>query len=385
MPAYFYHLKFELYATPDPNAGAEAATRTCSQAGFWLPPSEASIFDDLPAHPQKTRNSTFLFNRSHSYQAESRTSQAGPAPLAISPATPNVIDCGAPRTPEQEQSRKTYEVVSERQWRQRTRSLPPAPSKLGLQPQTASADWRFGRVTIETIDLNWDMSRDAEKTGATAAPSLGPSYGGAGTANKAECLLLKSKNTEVGWGVVHFYREGDETIPPTEVEPEFADEEDGEQDDAAFTTVCIPAVPAYMSAGDFLGFVGERWREDISHCRLVMTSKMNRYLALLKFRSGQRAKLWRQEFDGRVFNTMEVCLTSDIVALLGKLLISTATNLSRGVRQGDHVRNARPDARIRDRQSQLVSTSVQQHEAFSTSDAEPGGTTNLSCLSRENG
>jgi BRCA1-associated protein len=151
------------------------------------------------------------------------------------------------------------------------------------------------------------MAKEMSKGGAIAAPSLGPSYGGAGTANKAECLLLQSKSTEVGWGVVHFYREGEETPSLKDVDPDTLGAEDGEEKDEQFTTVCIPAVPAYMSAGDFLGFVGEKWREDISHCRLVMTSKMNRYLALLKFRSGKRAKQWRQEFDGRVFNTMEVC------------------------------------------------------------------------------
>ncbi|KAJ4133228.1 hypothetical protein NW754_016037 [Fusarium falciforme] len=83
--------------------------------------------------------------------------------------------------------------------------------------------------------------------------------------------------------------------------------EDGaeESKDIDYTTLCIPAVPAYMSPGDLMGFVGEKWRSDISHCRMVMTSKMNRYLVLLKFRDNGRAKQWRREFDGKVFNTME--------------------------------------------------------------------------------
>lgn len=135
---------------------------------------------------------------------------------------------------------------------------------------------------------------------AGAAPELGPTPAGSGTANKAECLPLRTKSTEVGWGIVHFYREGEET-PSLDV----VDGGDvGTGDD--YTTLCIPAVPTYMSPGDFLGFIGERWREDIGHCRMVMTSKMNRHLALLKFRDGNRAKMWRAEFDGKVFNTMEV-------------------------------------------------------------------------------
>jgi BRCA1-associated protein len=60
-----------------------------------------------------------------------------------------------------------------------------------------------------------------------------------------------------------------------------------------------------MSPGDIWGFVGERWRSDISHCRMVMTSKMNRYLVLLKFRHNKIAKEWKRIYDGKVFNTME--------------------------------------------------------------------------------
>lgn len=148
------------------------------------------------------------------------------------------------------------------------------------------------------------MAGEASRAGPSAAPSLGPTFGGAGTATKAEILPLETKNTEVGWGVVHFYRDGDETLGMGEAESS----EDGveESDETDYTTLCIPAVPAYMSPGDLMGFVGERWRGDISHCRMVMTSKMNRYLVLLKFRDNGRAKQWRREFDGKVFNTMEV-------------------------------------------------------------------------------
>lgn len=338
MPSYFYHLKFELYATPNPRADQEKPTESCSRSGLWLPPVGASIFDELPAHPNKGKTSSFALNRSHSYQAETRSDTPKAAPLVQIPTSnANVIDCGAPRGPNQDNDQRTFEIVTERQWRQRTRSLPPPPSSAALTPQTASADWRFGQVSIETIDLRWEMAKEASKAGGIAAPSLGPSYGGAGTANKAECLLLHSKITQVGWGVVHFYREGDETPALKDGEHEIPEAEDGEDDDEQYTTLCIPAVPAYMSAGDFLGFVGEKWREDISHCRLVMTSKMNRYLALLKFRSGKRAKQWRQEFDGRVFNTMEVCLSTH--ALTRPSLTAVASNLPRSIRPRNHLRN----------------------------------------------
>lgn len=152
------------------------------------------------------------------------------------------------------------------------------------------------------------MAGEMSRAGPSAAPLLGPSFGGAGTATKAECLPLDTKHTELGWGVVHFYREGEET--PLLSASEQPDEESGHPEEASTTdgctTLCIPAVPAYMSPGDFMGFVGERWMSDISHCRMVMTSRMNRYLVLLKLRGSKRAKQWKREFDGKVFNSMEV-------------------------------------------------------------------------------
>ncbi|UKZ76677.1 hypothetical protein TrVFT333_004386 [Trichoderma virens FT-333] len=136
--------------------------------------------------------------------------------------------------------------------------------------------------------------------GPSAAPALGPSFSGSGTAIRAEFVELEGKNTEVGWGIVHFYREGDETAGLAS-NHEVAEETENTQD---CTTLCIPAVPAYMTPGDFLGFLGERWQNDISHCRMVMTSRMNRYLVLLKFRDSKQAKLWRREYNGKIFNSM---------------------------------------------------------------------------------
>jgi BRCA1-associated protein len=219
--------------------------------------------------------------------------------------------------PVKESDRK-IEIVSERQWLERANSFPPPNPSVAIHPQTAVRDWRFGRVSLETIDLRTvhAMAGEASRTGPSAAPSLGPTFGGAGTATKAKFLPLETKNTELGWGVVHFYREGDETPGLTEVDHHESETANSEDNDC--TTLCIPAVPAYMSPGDLMGFVGEKWTGDISHCRMVMTSRMNRYLALLKFRDNFRAKQWRREFDGRVFNTMEVSET--ISELTGHLL-----------------------------------------------------------------
>lgn len=308
MPSYFYHLKFELYPTPNPIAEASESDREAT----WLPPPEAGVFDDFPFHPRPDRQTTYRVPTSD-YSRPGSTNHTHPYTLAgqnSSSSSLGIIDCGAAaRVPAKESDRK-IEIVSERQWLERANSFPPPNSSVAIHPQAAVRDWRFGRVSLETVDLRTAhaMAGEASRTGPSAAPLLGPTFGGAGTATKAKFLPLETKNTELGWGVVHFYREGDET--PGLVEVDHHESETANLKDDDCTTLCIPAVPAYMSPGDLMGFVGEKWTGDISHCRMVMTSRMNRYLVLLKFRDNFRAKQWRREFDGRVFNTMEV---SDIM------------------------------------------------------------------------
>lgn len=312
MPSFFYHLKFELYTTPNPVEGKLQTVRYNREL-IWLPPPGTSVFDDLPSHApesQRTRDRGPEVQTQRIFVGSSSASSSTTFSAGSASALPSVIDCGAPRAPTQD-SDKPIEVLSERQWRQRTLSFPPPQPSAAIHPQKAIRDWRFGLVSIESIVLPTDdkmAGGETSKTGASAAPILGPTFGGAGTQTKAECLSLEAKNTKIGWGVVHFYREGEES-PTLDILAQEDDHVQSTAPDNDCTTLCIPAVPAYMTPGDFLGFVGEKWLGDISHCRMVMTSKMNRYLVLLKFRHHQRAKEWRREFDGKIFNTMEVSLT----------------------------------------------------------------------------
>jgi BRCA1-associated protein len=130
---------------------------------------------------------------------------------------------------------------------------------------------------------------------------------------------LEDYNGAEGWGIVHLYRDEEETsglykdsasrpedlwggglrIPPSgKKHPPPKDEE--------CTTLCILAVPSYMTPSDFLSFVGEETRSEVSHFRMLRTSRANRYMVLLKFRHGKKAREWQHEWDGKVFNTMEV-------------------------------------------------------------------------------
>lgn len=148
------------------------------------------------------------------------------------------------------------------------------------------------------------MSGETSKTMPSAASELGPIPGGPWTTIKAKCLPLRTKDTEAGWGVVQFYSEEKEMSSLDEVvEDDLLGKDGAEHADGS--TLCIPAVPGHMSPGDFLGFVGDRWIKDLSHCRMVVTGK-NNYLVLLKFRDSELARSWQKEFEGQVFNTMEV-------------------------------------------------------------------------------
>ncbi|KAF3393100.1 hypothetical protein DPV78_010002 [Talaromyces pinophilus] len=69
--------------------------------------------------------------------------------------------------------------------------------------------------------------------------------------------------------------------------------------------LCILAVPSYLSPADFLGFVGEDTRDEVSHFRMIKTARANRYMVLMKFRNGKKAREWQREWNGKVFNSME--------------------------------------------------------------------------------
>lgn len=348
MPAYSYHLKFELYPIPDPTAGSDVTRDHRDQ--LWSPLPGSSIFDDLPAHPRKQpqaagsdlpRDREASSQSSGIFQTRSRNTSSDHRVLD---RAAGVIDCGASRAVARSEDKdRDVIVLTERQWRARSESFPPPGFAAGIGPRKATKDWRFGSIRIESFDLpevqeprsqtpitvgkSYGRGAMAAHGGSTlaAAPaaSLGPNLGGPGHATKARFLPLETKNTEAGWGLVHLYRESFEgwDSPKMPTTGSNAQVEAGSSSASASdarsrtkgddgTILCIPSIPSYLSPSDFLGFVGEKWRGDVCHYRMVMTSRMNRYMVLMKFRDNKRASDWRREFDGKVFNSMEVCESS---------------------------------------------------------------------------
>lgn len=169
-----------------------------------------------------------------------------------------------------------------------------------------------------------------------------------GLATKGKYIPLDRKVAESAWGIVHLYRDADESPSlgdrDNEDDPSFLKGSavarnvshvstvggaigDGSRNKKGYgygygyesgsgssvapsledcTTLCILAVPSYLSPSDFLGFVGEQTREDVGHFRMIKTARANRYMVLMKFRSGRKAKEWQRNWNGKVFNSMEV-------------------------------------------------------------------------------
>ncbi|KAF3096880.1 hypothetical protein TWF594_011553 [Orbilia oligospora] len=195
-------------------------------------------------------------------------------------------------------------------------------------------DYRFSVVTIESISMasNPQTQNDSDlSTGRLRGKSV--SFADSADSHfssvKARYTPMVSSTANIGYGVVHLYRETTETpglfglgvanSPELDAQasPESArgeyystrspdlDKLPG-HDEHDSTVVAILAVPAYMTPSDFLGYVGADTREAVSHFRLIRTGEdVRKYMALLKFRKLEDAKKFTRDYNGRVFNTME--------------------------------------------------------------------------------
>ena len=187
---------------------------------------------------------------------------------------------------------------------------------------SVSHDWRYGSISEQTVAMA--QVQAVEKHGGGKADSNGPiangiSAGPGGLATKGSYEPLEPQQENLGWGVVRLYRDAEETPglydePTTPTKHSKNHKGLGKKDTeerAAFqdedcTTLCILAVPSYLTPSDFLGFVGEKTRDEVSHFRMIRTDRSNRYMVLMKFRNGKKARLWRSEWNGKAFDGMEV-------------------------------------------------------------------------------
>ena len=205
-----------------------------------------------------------------------------------------------------------------------TNDTEPAATKAWIPELSTTAahsqDWRYGRLSFQTISMR---SRSAADKPATEShrPNVPIKDDGTSPQNlttKGKYEPVGSVEEELGQGVVRLYRDAEQTpglydesenAKPSKVAP--ASSQRGNSQAATFrdedcTTLCILAVPSYLTPSDFLGFVGEKTREEVSHFRMIRTERTNRYMVLMKFRNGRRAREWRRNWNGKPFDGMEV-------------------------------------------------------------------------------
>lgn len=329
---YFYHLKLELYPYPSAEQQSKALEGGGKQAGAWVPPQGADIFGTSSWPEHKTASTQQTKTRGAGARKQGFGSEIERESLGSQEdRRGSVIDCGPSRAINSSDDDEAVTTILP--LHTNPDFPPPNPANILPNLKTAHKDWRFGPVRIEGLDM---AERPGHKRGES---SLGLPLAGSGKGNglaaglaagltpqtergrvtKARFEEVQNKGTNVGWGIVHLYRDGEESLgsSQTQVYPPLSSEATDtseatsglpakEEEEEDYTTLCIPAVPSYLTPSDFLGFVGEKTREDVSHFRMVMTGKMNRYLVLMKFRDGAVARKWQKEWDGKVFNSMEV-------------------------------------------------------------------------------
>ncbi|KAF8425969.1 RING-10 protein [Tirmania nivea] len=347
MPSYFFHLLFELYS-PDSLKSIPAFEGLVREgpteaSTCFLPPKDFNIFNTkaLPDHTSKKVSIRKVAERNQGAHGKKVEEELIPASL------------------ERQKAKKLHSEHN---------------NTVGGQRGT-HIDFRFGSVSLESVDIvavnsnatpslvqEWTsmgphrqpitnsllkpsptVSYSAAATTSTAETSVSPPssnkqlprgrVGAATSPLKARFIALNPKTTELGHGVVHLYRDGEETegLYPT---PESVNEDtigftktlpsylspssslntqvtrneafkSNGIDQEALKTVAILAVPSYMTASDFMGFVGEETRENVSHFRMIRTGQANRYMVLIRFREAKKARDFVKSFNGKVFNSME--------------------------------------------------------------------------------
>lgn len=301
MPAYFFHLAFELYPS-----------RSSPDTTFTPPPQTDIFTSELPAHNTTSWSALVPSQRTFSKLRKPVASSSDLTHLSGSRERPSNS---------RRYSQRSRLSFSEHHDSPVPIVKPPTRPPHKRAQSFAHKDWRFDTISILSIDMK---TSDGDNSSRARAKTLKqPATSSGGLATKGKFIPSDPKDTEVGWGVVHLYRDGQETPG---LYDDGASVEFNEED---CSTLCILAVPSYMTPADLLGFIGEQTREDVSHFRLIRTTRANKYMVLMKFRESKRAREWRKDWNGKAFNSMEVCATSTTSGRLeSKANISKARILS---------------------------------------------------------
>ncbi|KAI9876554.1 MAG: hypothetical protein M1830_006227 [Pleopsidium flavum] len=310
MPSYFFHLVFELYPYPQ-----EHTARSGDYQGkSYLPPPGTDIFWAFSA-----------LNKHH-LKEKLEAHNCIPGSLGVFKGGLSVLkdeDTQTTTIPIRDAVHAVKDEITGSSSAGDIHEKTLDEDRTDLQIRRSASrpqDWRYDRVSISNIDMTpVKTPADIQSRGKPLSNiNDGIGVGSGGLATKGRYLPSKPHDTDVGWGIVHLYRDAEETPGLYDDEAakrslkaaggssrgsKGADRVTSKEEEC--TTLCILAVPSYLTPSDFLGFVGEKTREDVTHFRMIRSEKANRYMVLMKFKSGRKAKEWRKEWNGKVFNSME--------------------------------------------------------------------------------
>ncbi|KAI6859900.1 hypothetical protein KC334_g21483, partial [Hortaea werneckii] len=288
MPSYFYHLKLELYSAP---ASTDKPTlKQSDSSNIYLPTAGKDIFSSFPAHRTSCWPSyAFGTRRPDTPNSLSSSSERSKSPQRL------------PTSEQHSESHGDALLLPEKRADLKDHLPVPAPSLNAPKHTNAAAanDWRYDAVSIESIDMEGaadTSSMQAEDGSVKSAVS--------GLHTKASYLPSNPRQTDIGYGVVHLYRDTEETEvlgKEHKLSRKSLEAAGSGQDEAPFkpsdcTTLGILAVPSWMMPSDLLGFVGDEAREHVSHFRLIRTGRANKYMVLMKFRSAKKAGEWQKAY-----------------------------------------------------------------------------------------
>ncbi|KAL4952054.1 BRCA1-associated protein 2-domain-containing protein [Aspergillus filifer] len=307
MPSYFYHLAIELFSRPQSDLNSFTKDPALTTSLSFESACEALLpFQKRPSssHNRTTRSQSHFCRSGRPEPRSSTANNSHPAPNPFSLHASRFARASA---------------------------------------SDLENDERLDKVSIECIDMiPTTPAGRGNGTGNPVITGIGTDILG-GLRTKGQYTPLDQKTAESVWGIVHLYRDAQETPYlgadgyPAELKGSSAaaarqsygqgyspagtegsssavgkgriqgggDPGGPARPDEDCTTLCVLAVPSYMSTSDLLGFVGEATMDDVSHFRMIRTARANRYMVLMKFRSGKKAREWQKEWNGKVFNSME--------------------------------------------------------------------------------
>ncbi|KAJ1569423.1 hypothetical protein HK096_003170 [Nowakowskiella sp. JEL0078] len=182
-------------------------------------------------------------------------------------------------------------------------AFPPPNHRHSRKPDSFTSDYRFGKIQVDWFDFPEEFVDDSEMSETNF---LSDSLDATKEDSKKQIASTSGKftpylfgNSTLNSGVIHLFREQSDLslLQDSKIATSPTNKGSG-------LVLSVLAVPSYMTAQDFLTFIGPS-RHHISHIRMIKDALPHRYMVLIKFRKTEQADEFYKQFNGRRFNSLE--------------------------------------------------------------------------------